>query len=273
MKKLLISLSLLLLPAVVFGAYNDVSMGTSVVLTINDTAGNAVNLTVTGTADVIESIIVGASSLTFGLQSGSTLSVQSTSRNLITVNAPSANSSISCDDSASSVTLTATAGVTATISVSPNACGASTTTGATGSNGPVAQSGGGGGGGGTYVAPKVATIVAGSETQQANTTPSPIGSSNITIAFFAKVFFGSRVSAVLTLQKILNSDSDTQVSLSGAGSPGNETNYFGPATKKAIQKFQIKYGIAKQGQSGYGVFGPKTKAKIKEVGKLKGILK
>ena len=270
MKKLLISFSLLLLPAMVFGAYNDVSLATSVVLTINDTAGNAVNLTVSGTADVIESIIVGASSLTVGLQSGSTLSVQSTSRNLITVNAPAANSSISCSDSASSVALSATAGVTATVTVSPNACGDTTTTSVTGSNGPVIQSGGGGGGGGVYIAPTIATVATvNSQIQQTNTSTG--GTSTVTTASFAKVSVGARVSAVLTLQKILNSDSDTRIASSGAGSPGSETNYFGPATKKAVQKFQAKYGISSSGRSDYGVFGPKTKAKLVEVAKLKGI--
>ncbi|MBI4156024.1 MAG: peptidoglycan-binding protein, partial [Candidatus Zambryskibacteria bacterium] len=61
------------------------------------------------------------------------------------------------------------------------------------------------------------------------------------------------------------------VSSSGAGSPGNETDYFGPATKAAIQKFQVKYGIANPGDAGYGSFGPKTRAKMSEVAKTKGL--
>ena len=76
---------------------------------------------------------------------------------------------------------------------------------------------------------------------------------------------------VKILQKVLNSDPDTKVSSSGVGSPGKETTYFGPATKKALQKFQVKYGISGPGKEGYGVFGPKTKAKANEVAKAKGL--
>jgi peptidoglycan hydrolase-like protein with peptidoglycan-binding domain len=72
---------------------------------------------------------------------------------------------------------------------------------------------------------------------------------------------------------MLNADPDTQVAKSGAGSPGSETTYFGSATKKAIQKFQVKYGITFPGKSDYGVFGPKTKAKLNEIGRLKGVIK
>ena len=46
---------------------------------------------------------------------------------------------------------------------------------------------------------------------------------------------------------------------------GNETEYFGSLTEKAVQKFQTKYNIAKSGDSGYGYVGPKTRAKLNEV--------
>jgi hypothetical protein len=40
------------------------------------------------------------------------------------------------------------------------------------------------------------------------------------------------------------------------------TGYFGNLTKLAVQRFQLKYNIAKIGDAGYGYVGPRTKAKI-----------
>ena len=43
---------------------------------------------------------------------------------------------------------------------------------------------------------------------------------------------------------------------------GIVSGYFGPLTKKAVEKFQEKYGIAKAGEPGYGQVGPLTSAQI-----------
>lgn len=41
------------------------------------------------------------------------------------------------------------------------------------------------------------------------------------------------------------------------------TGYFGPKTKEAVGRFQIKYGVLKSSKdSGYGVLGPKTRQKL-----------
>jgi len=74
---------------------------------------------------------------------------------------------------------------------------------------------------------------------------------------------------VKTLQQFLNSDPDTQVALSGPGSPGNETGYFGLLTDKAVRAFQSKYAsevlypLGIQNPTG-GVYSS-TRAKINEL--------
>ncbi|MFA5830278.1 MAG: peptidoglycan-binding protein [Candidatus Paceibacterota bacterium] len=79
---------------------------------------------------------------------------------------------------------------------------------------------------------------------------------------------------VLLLQKFLNEDPDTMVAESGAGSPGNETTYFGQKTKTAVIKLQNKhYGevLAPNGlATGTGYFGPSTRAMANNMKKTAG---
>lgn len=87
-----------------------------------------------------------------------------------------------------------------------------------------------------------------------------------TVDFSRTLSLGSRGEDVRALQKFLNIDSDTTVAVFGAGSIGNETNYFGPATKRAVIKFQEKYRsdiLEPIGLSfGTGFFGSGTRAKV-----------
>jgi peptidoglycan hydrolase-like protein with peptidoglycan-binding domain len=64
---------------------------------------------------------------------------------------------------------------------------------------------------------------------------------------------------VRALQEYLNAHG-FPVALSGAGSPGDETNYFGLATQAALAKFQQTNGIS----PAVGYFGPKTRAFISQ---------
>ena len=64
---------------------------------------------------------------------------------------------------------------------------------------------------------------------------------------------------VKNLQIVLNKDPNTRVAVSGAGSPGQETTYFGPLTLAAVKKFQAANGIITT-----GYVGPLTRKALNE---------
>lgn len=70
---------------------------------------------------------------------------------------------------------------------------------------------------------------------------------------------------VFLLQKFLNTDTETQIAKTGNGAPGYETENFGGLTEKALKKFQVKYGLAADGDLGFGIMGTKTRAKFQEL--------
>jgi len=76
---------------------------------------------------------------------------------------------------------------------------------------------------------------------------------------------GNSGGEVMAIQKFLNSVDGTQLATTGAGSPGNETSYFGSITKAAVVKFQNKFAadiLAPVGLSaGTGYWGPSSRAK------------
>ena len=61
----------------------------------------------------------------------------------------------------------------------------------------------------------------------------------LSVIFTRGLDIGMRGDDIRQLQQLLNTDPDTRLSDSGVGSLGNETNYFGPLTQKAVQKFQM----------------------------------
>lgn len=80
-------------------------------------------------------------------------------------------------------------------------------------------------------------------------------------SFSSNMGLGARSTSVMDLQKVLNMYPETQVSLTGAGSPGNETSYYGPATLAAVKKFQAINQVSPT--SGYT--GPLTRAVLNQV--------
>ncbi|OGG74346.1 hypothetical protein A3A37_02595 [Candidatus Kaiserbacteria bacterium RIFCSPLOWO2_01_FULL_52_36] len=74
--------------------------------------------------------------------------------------------------------------------------------------------------------------------------------------FTTNATVGSTGGEVMEIQKFLNSHG-AQIAASGAGSPGNETSYFGALTRAAVAKFQTANGISPTA----GYWGALTRAK------------
>ncbi len=104
---------------------------------------------------------------------------------------------------------------------------------------------------------EIAAILADLQTLTATSSSAPQGKA-LGYTFVRPLAQGMSHNDVSNLQTALKTDSSIY--------PGGKvTGYFGPATLLAIKKFQEKYGIASEGQTGYGNVGPKTRAKLNEL--------
>lgn len=90
---------------------------------------------------------------------------------------------------------------------------------------------------------------------------------NILLGGSYNLVLGSTGTSIRELQQYLNSNG-FPVSLVGAGSAGNETNYFGLKTKIALARYQASVGI----YPATGVFGAKTRLYIlQQSGKVRTV--
>lgn len=95
----------------------------------------------------------------------------------------------------------------------------------------------------------------------------PLGSSAACVDTERALRIGMSGEDVRTLQIALNSDPSTQVAMSGPGSPGNESRNFGPATARALARFQEQFagdiltpaGLTK----GSGILGSRTRSMLR----------
>ena len=242
--------------SVVKAASDDITFGAETTLIVG---GQTLYVLNGGTA---ASYSIGASSVSFYMEDGSSITVRSLGKKVMDTTPSGA---YSCSATFSTASLTSTATETFTITPSDTTCSV--------------PAGGGAGsvsGGGTTVTPVVetpavspATTTSTSpvSTPESTVTPAPVAAApqvstpsiQITAGtpFIKRLTVGLRSSDVRQLQEMLLND--------GVYPEGLITGYFGQLTKKAVQQFQEKYGIAKQGNPGYGDVGPNTRAKLNQI--------
>lgn len=85
-------------------------------------------------------------------------------------------------------------------------------------------------------------------------------------SFGRNLTIGSTGADVMELQQFLNSNPATVVAVTGVGSAGMESSYFGGLTKAAVAKYQVANGIT----PAVGYFGPTTRASVNAGGAVSG---
>ena len=267
MKTYLIALiSFLIAPVLAFAAL-DVTLSESSVVSVG-----GYSLVVSGSASV-DSILVDTSSFSVVLSSGASLTVTSADRKAFTVSPSSYTTSQTCSATQSLVTVGLVSGPVTTVTVTPSSSNCTL------SEGGIVGGGGGGGGGGAPT--PVYTVIPGTASSASSvsvgaTTPgnSPDGHSSnavsdqdchphfakqgasrggITITITKSLKLGSQNSEVKSLQQALAQDKTLYPE-------GLATGYYGPATRRAIIRFQKKYGIEP-----VGFIGPLTRKKLNEI--------
>lgn len=113
--------------------------------------------------------------------------------------------------------------------------------------------------------------IAALQAQLGDTTPTPPAASGTIegceiTSFDRNLKVGMTGDDVKCMQIVLNSDTVTTLGSTGAGSPGNETSYFGPKTKAGVIKFQELYSddvlACYNLTKGTGFVGPTTRAQL-----------
>jgi len=259
----------LLVPVAAFAAVVTVTENTTITLPSDGSSYTLKN------ASTFNSLSASGGTFTFTLDPKDQVIIISAGKKNL-ANSRSIDTICNADDS-QLVQSVATTGAQVIVTITPSGtCGVSTV---------VATDGGSGGGGGgssssSSPAPSASPTPTPSATSTPSPTPSPLSQPHAlmtsppvislipppspTLISVSPVIIsrtlvaGSRGDDVKILQTFFASDASIYPE-------GVVSGFFGPKTKAAVQRFQEKYGIANKGQSGYGILGPKTKAKIKEL--------
>lgn len=269
MRIIILCTVLVLAPLVGFAAFDDATLTTDVVIT-----AGGVDLSVSGSSAVIESITVDSDRFFFTLLSGSSIQITSSDKKVLSTNAQSQFIVTNeCNSSSSVLKLSSTANGSFIFTVTPQSstCGTSATT-PTSSSSSSSSVGGGGIAPAGLIKPTPPTSPSQPPPPAKTVLAAPVAPAVIPTApvFLRTLRSGTVGTDVKTLQRLLNKVGII-IAQSGDGSPGRETERFGALTEKAVQKFQMKYGIVSSGTpstTGYGAFGAKTRAKLLELSVL-----
>ncbi len=271
----LLACVLALAPSLALAAYNDVTLTTSAVISVG-----GYTLNVSGSTAAVQSLVVGATSFSVTLASGSSLTISSPARNQLSSDISSDITGDTCNSSSSFMSLlySGTGTITNVITPSSTIC---TTTGGVSAPAPVSS-------GSTSVTPpppvtaSTPAPASGLSSAQVASILSLLSSFNADSAIIAKVKaalsgskntnadnasvttlfernldIGASGEDVKALQVFLNSHGYI-VASSGPGSFGNESRQFGSLTRSALVKYQKAKGIT----PAVGYFGPKTRASL-----------
>lgn len=287
----------LLAPTLALAAFDDVTLTTDTVLSVN-----GITLNVSGTSAIIDSITVNETDFSVTLQSGSTFQVTAPGLERLSASTLTGIASDICSASQSLLKYVPSTGVTVTITPSATLCSTATTGGSSPSSSSVTTTSSSSSGSSSAAAATTATTAATTAVPATTTSVAPVVATNAsglsssqiqsildvlasfdadaaTIAkvkaslegtagtgsvtstavriFKANLTVGSLGSEVKALQEFLNAHGYT-VATTGPGSLGNETTRFGAATKAALIKYQKAKGIT----PAVGYFGAKTRAAV-----------
>lgn len=285
----------LLAPAMAFAAFDDVTLTTDAVLSVN-----GITLNVSGSSATIESITVNATNFSVTMSQGSSFQVTAPGLEKITYDTSTGQTNFVCDASSSLVKFEPSSAVTVTFTPVTTLCSSNSSNGTGGSTSsspsPTV----------TTAAPAASSVTPATPATPTETPATPAvsaapatpasglsatqvqsildvlasfdadaatiasvkaslwgtaGSTTGSVTSVAVQVFktnltvGSLGSEVKALQQFLNAHGYT-VATSGPGSVGNETTRFGSATKAALIKYQKAKGIT----PAVGYFGAKTRA-------------